>query len=76
MTALVYHRGDHAVGHTLLMQIDDFIGIQATIGASRVLDVIDDGIIANLGLGQLQDVRDAKGQIGLSRWGWCGGILR
>lgn len=55
------HGREDGVGNALLPQVNDLPGIQA-IGVPGVIDVGDDGVIADFGLFQFDDLADAVGQ--------------
>ena len=59
---LVQHGVDDGVGNTLLPQINDLGRVQPVV-VSRILDVIDDGAVADFRLRKLQDLRHAVGQL-------------
>ena len=73
--ALIQHGIQHIVGHTLLLEINNFARCQAVDGAG-ILDVTDDDAVADLGLHELQDLRNAVGKLRrrLTRHGGLGWV--
>ena len=51
---LAQHGVDDAIGHSLLLQVKDLVRVQA-IGIAGILNVIDDDILADVGVRELHD---------------------